>query len=340
MWAAPYFALRARGLALSPLVAGACLVALVLLGHHAAHAQPAPDTDEERASAEALFEEGRLLKDKGDCSRAVEKFLASQRLGPAVGTQLNIADCYTQLGRTASAWVHFREAASLARAQGDARRAQFATSRADALEPTLCRVRVVVEAPVPAQTLTRNGKRVDRGMWGAAIPVDPGEHRVRATAPAYQPWETTMRVTAPGSVSVVTVPPLVALPPEAAPPSGRPDGALHPQTVGGFAVLGLGAAGVVVGIALGVHARVLDDASDAYCPSDPNVCLPEGAELRDAARTFEQSAVVAVAASAAAIGVGLTVALTAPKSQGPSTSLSVLPRVGRDGGNVTLGVSW
>lgn len=320
----------------------AAIVALLSLWVTPATAQDA-SSDQRRGSAEALFEEGRLAKENGDCEAALEKFLRSQELAPAVGTQLNIADCYTSLGRTASAWVHFREAASAALAQGDERRAEFARGRADELAPALCRLQIDVAEPAPGETLTRNGEALAPATWGNAVPVDPGEHLLVAAAAGRRSWQARVRIEEPGAVVQVTVPALAFLPEAPAPPRASPappaEHGMHAQTIGGWSVLGAGAAGIVVGIALGVRARVLDDASLDYCPEDPNVCLPEGAELRAEARTFEQSAVVAVAAGAAAMGVGLTVALTAPQPS-DTTAVTLLPLVGFDSGGVSLSVSW
>lgn len=323
-----------------PIGIGALITIALLLVATTANAE-IPSSDQRRGSAEALFEAGRLKKEAGDCEAALEKFLRSQELAPAVGTQLNIADCYTALGRTASAWVYFREAASAALSQGDERRAQFARARADELAPKLCRLQIEVAAPAPGETVTRNGEALLRATWGNAVPVDPGEHVLVASARGRQSWQTRVQVAEPGGVVRLAVPALAPLPPEPKPrPAEAPaDEGMPAQALGGWSVLGVGAAGIVVGVLLGVGARVLDDASLDYCPEDPNVCLAEGAELREEARTFEQSAVVAIAAGAAAMGVGLAVALTAPRTDG-ATTVALVPLVGLDSGGMLLRISW
>ena len=58
-----------------------------------------------KATAEALFTEGRALATSGKCAEAIPKFQASQKLDPGVGTLLNLAECYEQVGKTASAWA-------------------------------------------------------------------------------------------------------------------------------------------------------------------------------------------------------------------------------------------
>ena len=80
-----------------------------------------------RAAAEALFNEGRSLVAGGHYSDACPKFEASQQLDPGLGTLLNLAECYEKLGKTASAWAEYREAIPLARASGSKVRQDLAT---------------------------------------------------------------------------------------------------------------------------------------------------------------------------------------------------------------------
>ncbi|HEY3237410.1 MAG TPA: hypothetical protein VGJ84_22005 [Polyangiaceae bacterium] len=136
-----------------------------------AQAQSAGD----KAAAEALFDEGRKLMQEGKLEPACRKFEASQRLDPAPGTLLNEADCWEKLGRTASAWVSFREAAALARNAGDTKRASAATQRAAALEPKLARLKITVPDAVRSTsglTVKRDGEKVDAALWDSPIPVD------------------------------------------------------------------------------------------------------------------------------------------------------------------------
>src|SRR5580692_11189003 len=62
------------------------------------------------AVADALFRKGREAAEKGDWATACPKFAESQRLDPAPGTLLNLADCEEHLGQLASAYEHFKTA--------------------------------------------------------------------------------------------------------------------------------------------------------------------------------------------------------------------------------------
>src|SRR5258708_17042544 len=98
---------------------------------------------ENRAAAQALFDEGRSLMKANKVQEACPKFEESQRLDSSIGTQLNLADCYERTGRTASAWTLYIEVASAARQAGQDERASHAAARAAALKDKLSRLRLV-----------------------------------------------------------------------------------------------------------------------------------------------------------------------------------------------------
>src|SRR5438552_1440744 len=103
----------------------------------AAQAQPA----ENKALAETLFQDGRTLAGAGKYAEACPKFEASLHADPtAIGTELNLADCYEHIGRFASAWGMFKQAADDAGriADGDAEKA--ARDRATPLAPKLSHI--------------------------------------------------------------------------------------------------------------------------------------------------------------------------------------------------------
>jgi len=95
-------------------------------------------------AAEALFEEGRSLVAAGKVAEACPKFADSERLGPSVATLLNLANCWERVGRTATAWATYREAASAANAAGRKDYLATAQRRADGLAPKLARLIVTV----------------------------------------------------------------------------------------------------------------------------------------------------------------------------------------------------
>ncbi|HZF54798.1 MAG TPA: hypothetical protein VE093_39385 [Polyangiaceae bacterium] len=148
---------------------------------------------------------------EGKYGAACAKFDESLRIQRGIGALYNAAGCYEKLGHTAKAWRGFRDAASAAAASGDAERAAAAQERADALEPTLMKLSIIVSAGARAITgleLNRDGSPVPREEWGVAVPVDPGNYRVSATAPGRREWNSVVIVREPGQVVAVTVPEL------------------------------------------------------------------------------------------------------------------------------------
>ncbi len=106
----------------------------VVLPHVAAASTFVPALAHAQAAiAEQLFRDGRELLDAGKTDEACEKFAASQRLAPAIGTQLNLATCREKQGKTATAWSLFVDVESAAQRAGDAKRARFARDHEMAL---------------------------------------------------------------------------------------------------------------------------------------------------------------------------------------------------------------
>src|SRR5471032_2545697 len=88
-----------------------------------------------QAAAEALFDEGVKQMKVGNFTVGCPTLEESERVDPGVGTLLYLGECYEKLGRTASAWATFREAASLAASSGESGREKVAVERAARLEP-------------------------------------------------------------------------------------------------------------------------------------------------------------------------------------------------------------
>jgi hypothetical protein len=193
-----------------------------------AHADP---------GAEQLFRDGRDLLERGKVADACDRFARSQELEARYGTLLNLGDCLEQLGRTASAWEAFMAAKAFAATSGDpkklkAAKIKEAKTRAARLEPALAYLTIVVPAEVEVQglALVRNGVAIGKAAWNVAVPVDPGDQAIVASAPGYESWADTRAVGA-RERATISIPPLTALPPPATdPPEGEPAGDEAPET--------------------------------------------------------------------------------------------------------------
>ncbi|WP_437729688.1 hypothetical protein [Sorangium sp. So ce1335] len=182
----------------------------------------ARDARADTAAAQALFDAARQLMAQGKHADACPKLEESQRLDPGIGTQFNLAVCYEQVGRTASAWSTFLDVAGAARAAGQAEREKVARQRATALEPRLIRLTITAPADAPADLqVKRDGAVVGRAQWGIPVPVDPGKHTIEASAAGRAPFAKTVELTRAGAAEAVAIPPLAAGAPAraAAPPA-------------------------------------------------------------------------------------------------------------------------
>jgi serine/threonine-protein kinase len=310
----------------------------------------------DKATAEALFSHARELMKEGRYAEACPKLAESQRLDAGVGTMLYLADCYEKAGLTASAWTEFVDAAAVAHTTGQTDREQKARARAAALEPRLnhLSISVVAGGEVPGLEVRGDGRPLDRALWGKAIPLDPGDHAVSATAPGKDPWSTKVHVDASDTVTrYVVVPKLVdsiparppapegALPtppPAAAPPptgaqpqavlSPRPSAAAskassvpvrEPETPpgrkAGYALIAVGLATGAAGGIVGAVALLKKSDASAGCRAD-NVCLSASASEMTTALTLATGSTVTLSVGGAVFLAGLITTLATPSPEG------------------------
>jgi hypothetical protein len=280
-----------------------------------------------KATAEALFADGRRLMSIGDYAAACPKLAASQRLDPGVGTALNLADCYEKSGRFASAWGEFRSASTAAHAAGSVEREQLATSRAQALEGKLSYVTITTSSTqVATIQIARDGNPLDSAVLGTAIPIDPGHHTIEAKAPGKKTWSDAFDVTvAPTQVSL-KIPDLANDSGAAAtsPPTPPPD--KHSQAAAqraiGIGVGVVGVLGITAGTVFGLRAKSLWTDAKTHCASLPGTCDQAGVNLgQDAQEAGGISTVAFVIGGAGLLG-GAILYFTAPEDA-PEKALSL-----------------
>jgi tetratricopeptide (TPR) repeat protein len=176
---------------------------------------------DDKALATALFREGRALMTEGKTADACAKFAESHRLDPSGGTILNLALCHEKEGKLARSWSEFTEAIAFARRDYRADREAEAQEHATNLEPRLSRLTVVVSdaARTEGLRIENDGRELTPAAWSLAIPVDGGEHLIRATAPGRLPWRRTFEIPNEAGSVTLEIPVLVLAPP---PPKETP----------------------------------------------------------------------------------------------------------------------
>jgi hypothetical protein len=324
-----------------------CLSAVCLmLSAGAAPSVSAQSSTSDKALAESLFDRGLELMKLGKDDEACQTLERSQAVEPGVGTMLYLAECYEKLGRTASAWAMYREAASLAQEQGQAERAKKGATRAEHLQASLSKLTLMPPSNVtiPGLLITRNGSVVPAAALGVPVPVDPGEQKLTAAAPGYADWHVTVDLPANGARLVVDVPALNQLEIAPAPPpiaqseptqaaptlmpaqpsaaeTSEPRSTFHKPlayVLGGVGIVTLG-----VGSYFGIRAISENSKADQECPG--GACMGQGFEHDQSARSAATVANVLVAGGLTLVAAGVVIYLVRPREDNVQVSLSTGP---------------
>ena len=197
---------------------GACVVLGAAAVSSPARAQPKPA---EVVRAAALVERAKQRLATNDLDGACALFAESYGADPQVGTLFDLAICHERSGRIASAFGELTSVVALATKVGQRRRAEAARDRARLLEPRLSRVLFEVGERDPGLIVKVDGRALVASdvRGGVAIPVDPGQHVVTASAPGKTPWRSTLGVAPGPNLATFEVPALDDAPPEAPPVS-------------------------------------------------------------------------------------------------------------------------
>jgi len=309
-----------------------CLALFALPGR--AHAQ--------QAAADALFDSARAAMAKGDFATACEQFRASDKLDPAVGTELNLADCEEQRGHLASAWELYRTVEEQLSPKDE--RIALAHSRVEALAARVPKLTLRLVAGAPNDSTVRDGQvELGAAAFGIALPLDPGAHELVVSAPGFEARSFKIQLTE-GQTQILGVSPGRALGtntqavPAAAPmkteeaPKGRAD----TRTLG-FALGGVGVAGLGVGAVAGLMVLGKQHTVDAECHPDKS-CTSAGLSAASSGQTLQTVSNVGWVVGAAALGAGAYFFFASGPSAKPSTSLSLSSNVA--GGQVSFTRSW
>lgn len=253
--------------------------------------------------ADALFNEGRELLERGRWAEACAKLKESEQLAPAIGTLLNLGYCWEQLGRMRSAMEAYGEAEVLAASAADAKRTAVAKERYAAAEKKAPRL-VVRLAPQPTSEVevTRNGVAMAKTDLDRPLPVDPEDYAIVATAAAYQPWRGVVVVRGDGATVTLVVPALV---PAAASGAATVATTTSPWTPKRYLSLGLVGAGLALigsSIGAGLSAKSRFDDSASHCNYG---CDPVGVEIQSNAAAQANVATLLFALGLGAIGGGV-----------------------------------
>jgi hypothetical protein len=298
---------RLAALILAPLCSWAGLLSGL------ARAQSADD----RVTADTLFDDARKLMASGSYAEACGKLETSMKLVPRLGTELNLAECHEHIGKLAAAWAEWRASAAQAAKDKDDR-AGFAKERADALAGKLPRILVKVADGEPAGlVVTRDGVALDATIFGSAIPVDPGDHVLDATAPGVKDRFRRMVTTVAGETVEVDVPVLgaAAAPAPETPTPADGGSEAHPgRRLAGIVAMGGGGALVVTSLILGAVAKsTYNGAVSKYC--DGGHCFAAAEQPISSAKSTATAATILMVVGGAAVATGAVLFLISPRHE-------------------------
>lgn len=308
-----------------------------------AAARPAAAQPRDPATAESLFRSARDAANRGDYATACPQLAESQRLDPAPGTLMNLADCEEHLGKVASAWEHFVQAREQLRAGDD--RIPFADQRVGALAarvPHLV-VRLAAGAPAGAKVL-RDQVALGAAALGVSLAVEPGPHTLTVLAPDRVPAkaEVTLREGETRELEVS---------------AGAPERAPWPTVVGGnaseakpaeeapaddggrrtlaFVAGGVGLAGLATGAITGAMAFGAAGTYKGHCDAS-GACDPQGLDAASSGKSLATVSTVAFVLGLAGAGAGAYLWLT--RGSGSATpKAAVGVTASPNAGVVTLG---
>ncbi|HWA73271.1 MAG TPA: hypothetical protein VG937_13075 [Polyangiaceae bacterium] len=329
------------------------------------HPAQADTNASQKAAAEALFDDGLKLMKANRFAEACPKLEDSQRVDPGIGTLLYLAECYEKLGKTASAWATFREAASSAGAAGQTDREKNAKQRASRLEAKLS----YVTLRVPREVSELKGLKVrlgsaelGAGVFGIATPADPGESKLEVSADGHDTYSIVLQIEAgkrydvsipqlreqpappvgvepavPATPTAQTLPASTATPTPTTstpPPATQPPSGSSLKTVG-LVLGGVGVVGLGVGSFFGLKAiSQINDAKDESCAR--SICQ-EQADLdktKDANTAATISNIAFVAGGASLVG-GALLFFLAPSPH--ETGIRAVPYVSSNEVGLALG---
>ncbi len=299
------------------------------------------------SKADKLFAKGKKLLAQKKYQEACQAFEQSDELDTGIGTKLNVARCYEDWGKIASALRWYHDAEQMAKDHAD-ERAEKIKGFEDALEADVPRLTIKASDNADASTLRLDGAPT---KINEALPVDPGPHELAWTNAEGKPKTKTVPLEKGGSSEVkVDLPKKSKKKPhgdgdgdgDKEPPTEmKPEGDGRSQRIAGIAVGGAGVVAVGVATVLTLKARTkYNDALTAHCMGDRTMCDPQGLTDTAAARHRANISTVVALFGAGAIGTGVVLFFLAPHGSAAAKSehaFYLVPEVNGDGAAVLLG---
>lgn len=291
--------------------------------------------------ADQLFKKGQKLLGEKRYAEACTAFEDSDRIDPEIGAKLNVARCYQEWGKLATAWRWYADAEQMASKAGDKRTPKI-HALIEELERDVPHLTLVLppDADTDHLAIRLDGVPLALATVGDDLRVDPGSHEITIIVEGRARPRTIQVPRGDHSRISLDVPTRVRARRTAAPEPAADPGRTR-------RLIGLGASGagvVAVGIAGIATLRARSDYQHAlhgYCNDAPDMCDPTGLSRTHSARHRANIATAVTLLGTAAVAGGLYLYFTTPQTaehpDHPGHALYLAPAIGGDGAGVVLG---
>jgi hypothetical protein len=323
-------------------------------------------SDEQRAGARSLATEGASAFNDGRFKEAADLFTKAETLMHAPPHLLYLARSHSKLGQ----FVKAREAylritkEQLAPNSPQAFRDAQSTAQKElnAINPKIGSLEIKVEGAEAAKDLSVkiDGTSIAGVLVGVPQPIDPGEHRVEASATGFRAQPQTVRL-GDGEKASTTL--KLEVDPNAAPAAvpgavapGQPGAASPPvhdtsvsmdttsssgsgMRIGAYVAFGVGAVGLGLGTVFLLKAGSKRSDADALCNLAGGGCpsskRAEVEQLDNDAKSASTLSVVGFAVGGVGIAAGVVMLVLSGKSESPSTARpAIYPWVASDSAGI------
>jgi hypothetical protein len=282
----------------------------------------------DKATARQLGLDGEDALQKKDYKTAEEKFKRADSLYHALTLTLGLARAQAANGELVAAQESYNRILSEGAPEGSPQAfvnaVEDARKEVDAVAGRVSQAVINVTGVTgpDAPSVTLDDAPFPTAALGIKRAVDPGDHVVKATAKGYKPGETHFTVApaaeATASIALEVDPnaAVVALPPPGPgvtePPPTAPSSGKSINKTLGYAALGVGAAGVVVGgifgvLAISAHSSIGNSCTNGTCP-------PSESDDISSYHTKGTISTIGFIVGGVGLAAGAVLILTAPKA--------------------------
>jgi hypothetical protein len=296
------------------------------------------------AKAREEFRRGLALEAAGDWSGALAAFKDVALVKSTPQVRFHIAQCEEKVGQWVQALGSYRLASYEAQ-QAKVKDVEAASESAlKALEPKIPKLTIRRGEGAAVAKVLMDGREVGPTQLGSEIAMNPGPHRIEASAPGREPFvvEVNLDEAEAKTIDLVLPPVKVAEPVkpveekkkvvEAPPP---PKGT-SPVRIAGFVIGGLGVAGLAASGVFFLQRQSAISELDAACGPDRQSCPPTLTETRDRGQLFSTLGMATLIGGGVFLATGVTMIIAAPSSKPASPTVGLAPFAGPTTAGATL----